>query len=368
MADTVCVTRKVQIPIQILTADDCDERWKSLPQYSALTTRCIEFKIPAKSPAGCVLMIPVKNGEVKAEVKWTMPEFLSEGDTINMRQREDGSWKMVKKATSFSFCLPSCCQPGDEVKSIAPDGTALMMNVPEGVNPGDMIALKRHSEGGWAFDKVEYLPAVDDVTDNESWSSGPYPDILELLKDRAYLQNLPVDDNGILHINVPFCGRFQEHRVFGNFAADHLLTLPGVNGVRIYAMEINERYYDWAIAQCWLEKYHPKITLVACVADLAEDPLPDAGFSLGIHPEVTKGGYWFGIIGSILRSSSKGLCVFSTFYEVEMKTLVNMIDMFKDDDTSVKVIENPYYEANERPRHPAMRYIIVVRRTPSDPK
>ena len=71
---------------------------------------------------------------------------------------------------------------------------------------------------------------------------------------------MKADAQGMLVVNVPFCGRFQEYALLGNFLAEHCLTLPGVRGIRIFATDSQDKfYYDWAVAKRWFAEFHPQI-------------------------------------------------------------------------------------------------------------
>jgi len=54
--------------------------------------------------------------------------------------------------------------------------------------------------------------------------------------------------------------------------------------------------------------------------------------------------------------------MFATFYEAEMQTVCNMVNMYKSDGTTVEVVENPYYnnKSLDTSEQPSMRYIILV--------
>merc|ERR1711933_129407 len=179
---------------------------------------------------------------------------------------------------------------------------------------------------------------------------GPYSAALQLVKGMPCLESIPVSRDGVLQVNVPFCGRFQEYVQLCDFVAEHCLSRPGIRKAIIFGTEaLDTYYYDWGLAQKWCSKVHPQIELNICVRDLSEDPLPMAGLTIGIHPEVTKGGYWFPIIGSLVKSTIGGLCLFATFYEDEMQTIINMINMYKSENSKVEVINNPYYDVHPTP-------------------
>jgi len=53
--------------------------------------------------------------------------------------------------------------------------------------------------------------------------------------------------------------------------------------------------------------------------------------------------------------------VFATFYECEVQTLLNMVNMYRSESSTVEVIENPFYKVGEEvPANPPMRYIMLV--------
>eukprot|EP00930_Biecheleria_cincta_P070538 TRINITY_DN58178_c0_g1_i1.p1 TRINITY_DN58178_c0_g1~~TRINITY_DN58178_c0_g1_i1.p1 ORF type:complete len:372 (-),score=54.78 TRINITY_DN58178_c0_g1_i1:519-1517(-) len=325
---------------------------------SPLTGRCIELKVPDCSPAGCILEVPVAGDTVKVP----LPEWSAGGDTVRILQREDGSWRVVRQVLQFSFRLPQS-SPGERLKLRVPDGTQITFEVPEHFEPGLIVSLKRAESGGpWLFDAARALPPPGAQGPWQSdTSQGPYASMLELLRDKGYLQLLKACD-GVLRVGVPFCGGFSEYATLGNFVAKHCLSLPGVDQASVFGVELFDSYWmQWALAQRWFEMTHPNITVQLEAGDLAEDPFPCADLVIGVHPEVTKGGCWFRIIASILHSCAQGMCVFTTFYEVEMKTLLNMINM-NASGAIVETFENPFYAdaADPVPAHPPMRYIIVV--------
>lgn len=124
--------------------------------------------------------------------------------------------------------------------------------------------------------------------------------------------------------------------------------MPGVEDIEVLATELFDHYaFPWAALQRWSRHAHPRIKLRTRLQDLAADPLPDAGLTLAMHPEATKGGAWFPIIGSIINSTRAGVCVFAMFYDHELQTVLNMVDMYSAEGSNVDVAENPYYASHE---------------------
>jgi len=350
------VRKLVEIPTQVLDATDCEERWRLPPSLSPLTERALQFKVPPSAGPGSVLRIPV---DASTTVPVDVPAYAVAGDVLRITQRKDGSWLVQRLLQEFSFLVPECA-PGDVLKVPGPECRILSFPVPQGLGLGELITLKR-GEQGWTFDKVRTLPSIGSLQHPGASKHGPYLELLNMLSTKGYTRGLPTGPDGTLHVNVPFCGRLHEYPILGKFLADILIAEPSLIGVQVLATEIcSDYYYDWAIAERWYREYHPNITLKTFVTDLAEDPLPGAGLTIAIHPEVTKGGRWFQIIGSLIRSSKPGVCLLATFYEVEMQTVVNMVRMNMVEGAEIEVVENPYYSDQADLQHPPMRYLIIV--------
>jgi len=220
----------------------------------------------------------------------------------------------------------------------------------------------RTAQSTWTFEQFTSLPALTDLPEAPEWVAGPYAAALRQLKLQGCFDSLPLDTEGKLRVNIPFCAGFREFRTLGDFLADICTGHPHCTGADVYATDVLEKYgYEWALAQRWYSKTYPRMRLQTRPTDLAQAPLPKAGLTVGIHPEVTKGSFWFPIIGSIVRSSSSGVCVLATFFEVEMETLKNMLNMYKSADSVVSVAENSYYDDHEMPASPPLRYLVTLR-------
>jgi hypothetical protein len=285
-----------------------------------------------------------------------------------MRQRADGSWRVSRKVAEFSFVMSNGA-PGSSMKlHSGPDGFPMVFTVPQHAEAGDIINLELANGTEWGFKStrkvgtpVEELPLFGQHA--AQGLAGCYEEILNVVRARVKSQGkLTMSNRGVVRVNVPLCGRFSEYAVLGNFVAKHLLTMPGVSGARIVAADVNNDFIlDWAMASRWFSKLQTKIELDCHAMDFLQDSLPKADITIALHPEVTKGGEWFPIVGSIIQSrSSGGVAVFATFYRVEAETVVNMVHMYKDDGTAVEIIENPWYASNEAPPYPPMRYLVVV--------
>lgn len=357
----------IEVPQVVLTAADCDTHARVPSPLSwdeeykePVPTRRIEFQVPASSTPGCTLRLPVHENDKPVEV--SLPGSAVPGDTLCLLRLPNGAWKARQKLTTFSFTVPEC-EVGHVLNMHAPDGTVLSFPVPAGLEPGELVTLKLHGDK-WALEQVYVLPASEATPSQSKAICGPYATALQVIKSSGHLEQLPLDSHGVLHVSAPFCGRFQEYAVLGGFLADACLSLPGVRSVRLVGTDCLDVYsYEWAVASRWFETFQPRIRLQLCVRDLAEDPLPEAALVIGVHPEVTKGGPWFPIIGSVLRSASRGLCMFAMFFEDEVKTLQNMVEMYGGTDVRVTVVQNPYYEVHgelDTGMNPRMRYLVLV--------
>mmetsp|Transcript_101298 Transcript_101298/g.315717 ORF Transcript_101298/g.315717 Transcript_101298/m.315717 type:complete len:377 (+) Transcript_101298:22-1152(+) len=358
----------IEVPQVVLGAVDADPS-RHVPEPCASLAQCLElppalrrmnFRVPEGCEADCLLRLPSPGGGDCLEL--ALPHGLAAGDAASALQSADGRWRVVRRPDRFAFLPPEGCEAGETLRLQLPDGTFLGFEVPEEAL-GNLVELRREGEA-WLLEQVCVLPEVGRTPKQSEVLRGPYAAALELLSTGGHLQGLPVDGEGMLQVNVPFCGRFQEYCLLGDFIAEHCLTLPGVRGARLLGVESLDSYYqEWAIAQQWFRRHHPGIEVHLLVRDLTEHPLPEAGLTIALHPEVTRGGGWFPIMGSVIRSARRGLCVIATFYEDEMRTALNMVDMYRTDGRTAKVVQNPYYErlpAGDAPPSERMRHLILL--------
>eukprot|EP00928_Gymnodinium_smaydae_P048006 TRINITY_DN32055_c0_g1_i1.p1 TRINITY_DN32055_c0_g1~~TRINITY_DN32055_c0_g1_i1.p1 ORF type:complete len:408 (+),score=83.48 TRINITY_DN32055_c0_g1_i1:35-1225(+) len=358
-------TIEVEIPVEVLTEKDCEARWRSLPQLSRMVGPCYQLEVPETAMKGCELRVPyVRDGMISPYVSLKLPDHISAGDTVAATRREDNSWRLVRKSDHIGFTLPQC-EPDVTFTTALPDGSPMDFQMPRDLSPGDFVSLRRRKDqkGEWAIESATTAAALLKASCAEA--KPEYEALLEVLIKVKCFDNIPLDENGDYRVHIPFCARFSEHRALGRCLEEQILS-RGAKQVKIFATELSDRYYrDWAAASTWYKKNMPRISLQAKVADLAEDMPPrNIGLCIGVHPEVTKGGCWFAIVGALLQGMVEGgVCVFVTFYEVEMITVVNMIQMFGTDKQirQVDVVNNPYYDSHPCPEHPPMRYIIIVR-------
>lgn len=363
---------KIEVPQVVLGKDDCDA---SLPVPTPGTwaeccclpqpQRRLTFSVPMGSEEGCILSIPLQDGQLSKE----LPRGLSGGDTALAVQRPDGHWRVLRKPNYFAFLLPSGATAGKALKQQLPDGTILHFEVPEGVRPGHLVELQSSGSIGssWQLKQVVELTEVQRIPDQTSTIRGPFLAALEFLRQGTQgLNQVQPDADGMLVVNVPFCGRFQEYAMLGNFLAEHCLTLPGIKGVRIFAADSSDSYYyEWAVAKRWFAEFHPEIEVHLQVQDLQMDPLPKAGLTIALHPEVTRGGSWFQIMGSVIKASQGGVCLFAVFFQDEVSTLMNMMDMYDETCREKQLVENIHWKDQvvngATPPSKRMNFLVLVK-------
>mmetsp|Transcript_110774 Transcript_110774/g.313417 ORF Transcript_110774/g.313417 Transcript_110774/m.313417 type:complete len:406 (+) Transcript_110774:83-1300(+) len=356
----------VAVPFVTLTAKDCDPRQAGPPPPAALTDRLVEVEVPEGSLPGCTLAVPVGRG---ARLEVALPEHATVGDTVQVCQRADGSWRVSKKATRFSFVMPEGGRPGDSMRlDRGPDGFPMAFQVPQDAWPGDIITLYLTREREWdvvgkrRVDTPDRTPLFYGQNDWDELASC-YKEVLGTVRARVRSSRaLAGGGEGTVRVSVPLCGRFAEYAVLGNFVSEHLLGMPGVTGGSILATGTDDQHLvDWAKAHRWFGKHLPRIQLETYAVDLSQDSLPEADITIVVHPEVTKGGAWFPTIGSIIRSRARGgLAFFATFYRCEADTVVNMVRMYAGAGTCAEVVGNPWYSRGEVPTYPPMRYLVIV--------
>lgn len=353
----------VEVPLQPLTAADCPPRLKvptPLPEGTDVTQpeellQLITIEVPAGSPPGCSLRLALEGGK---PVDIRLPPGASPGDELMLAQMAaDGSWRAAPRLRDWSELISSDGIEAERVVHL-PDRAAFQYEVPSGARPGQIISFTMLGGGEWGIKNVCSVPATPSNVAPEL--SGPLGALLKVIGERGRLDRLPVDRHGVLHVSIPFCAGFFEHVALGKFIAEECLSQSHISGAAMLATEIVGTYsFPWAVAQKLYAKVHPNIKLDFCVRDLSVDPLPAAGLVIARHPEVTKGGFWFQIMGSLIQCC-RGLCVFATFYEAEMQTVLNMVDMYKREGTTVDVVENPHYDSHKEAEATEMRYIILV--------
>ena len=340
-----------------LTSTDCPERWRGQPQGSPLTGRRLAYTVPDGFKQDSLLTVRSEDETIVVP----LPAGASSGDALFLMQRRDSSWRVGKKTTSFGFRLPPTSRIGDRLTLQMADGTEEVFQMSEGMQPGSVVYLERAADLSWSVKDISSLPEFDAAPSQTDWVTGQYHCLLALLQEKGFVQQLRSLE-GVLRVSVPFCGRLREHASLSNFIATHCLACPGMQEASIYATDFLDSYIlDWAIAERWCERVHPNIRLRTRVGDLAQEQLPPADLVIALHPEVSTGGFWFRIIGSVVQSCAGGVCVFGTFYEMEMNTLCNMIDMYKSESAVVEVFDNPHYASHALDSSmPHISFIVVV--------
>jgi len=200
--------------------------------------------------------------------------------------------------------------------------------------------------------------AVVGLSDTPSNIAEPYLAMLQLLLGRG-LEQVPVDPSGILQVSMPFCATLPELSVLMKFLQERVLSLPSVKGIHILGTDVNDRSSDlWGMKESFVAQTCPGFRLKFKQSDLSKEALPQAGLTLGVHPEAAHGGVWNEIITNIVRSVAPGgVCVFACFFQQEAEAVVKMC---ANVGARAEVMDNPYYLTHPMPPLPFSRFIIFV--------
>jgi len=212
-----------------------------------------------------------------------------------------------------------------------------------------------HIGPGKEFESMEeYFPPP-----LEKWLA-PYASMLDFLLQQGFLERLPVDEQGLLRVSVPFCAGFMECPLLPQFIFDNLLKRPGVCGASILGTElkaIGGNY--WPKKERYVAKKFPGVRLQLRLADLAQEALPPCSLCIGVHPEASRLGVWVDILSNVIRSTRPGgLVVFACYFDVEVKATLAVSEPLG---LSFQVFENPYYKLHPLPASPNARFIMVGR-------
>jgi len=188
---------------------------------------------------------------------------------------------------------------------------------------------------------------------------GPFTEILQFLATQGLIQGLPLDSQGQLHVSVPFCGSFIECAILSQWLASNFLNKPLVRGVHVLGTELKtDETHLWDLKERWVAETFPGMQLTLKQTDLVVDALPEAGLTIGIHPEVTRGAPWDKIIANLLRSTRGGVVLLAHFFQEEAQAAV---DMCAAEGVECQVFENQYYSGRSLPDSPWMRFFLVAR-------
>lgn len=194
----------------------------------------------------------------------------------------------------------------------------------------------------------------------------PYEAMLECLSARGWLDDLPLDAQGILRLALPFCGSVQELPVLVEFLGEHFVGRPGINGVHIFGSDVQN--WDlkggyWRQKEKWAgRKYKGALQLQFRPVDLTREAHPNSALTFGIHPECTApNSPWPQILTNIIQNTS-GVCMIACFKEGEMEVVC---DICQKAGAACEVIENPHWQRNPVPpgtQPPFLRFLVLVRR------
>ncbi|CAJ1448633.1 unnamed protein product [Effrenium voratum] len=173
-----------------------------------------------------------------------------------------------------------------------------------------------------------------------------YRSLIQSLAAWGVLEDLPLD-NGVLHVNAPFCHDFFEAPLLLPFLAARFLR-PG-SGVRKLALrgcDVRSQDFWWPAWEQWAQRsFEGRVSLELRQQDLVVQQQAPAGLTLACHPEVTNGGPWLPILRHVLRSRAlHGRCVFATFYRHEAEALEQAAaEICRAEGAAVEIRENPFY-------------------------
>mmetsp|Transcript_76103 Transcript_76103/g.219822 ORF Transcript_76103/g.219822 Transcript_76103/m.219822 type:complete len:601 (+) Transcript_76103:57-1859(+) len=191
-----------------------------------------------------------------------------------------------------------------------------------------------------------------------------YRSFLAMLASRGLFDGLPLDASGALRVNLPFCHDFFEAPLLLPFLAERFLALaggmPSAQSVAAFGCDLTPQPLWWKGWEAWAQQtFHSTVSLKLSEMDLQKSQLPDAALAIGLHPEVTNGGPWPGIIANVLRSLLPGgRCAFATFYSMEAEATAKVCTDFG---VACDIVENPYY-VDQPPDAigTSLRYAVVV--------
>mmetsp|Transcript_136899 Transcript_136899/g.381628 ORF Transcript_136899/g.381628 Transcript_136899/m.381628 type:complete len:313 (+) Transcript_136899:2-940(+) len=188
----------------------------------------------------------------------------------------------------------------------------------------------------------------------------PYKAMLQFVEQSGWLEGLPLDEQGVLRVNVPFCAGFMECQLLLPFLARIFLNRPGLAKVSILGSDIVQlRGGNWLQKEKYAQKKYPRIQLQLRQMDLAREQLPACALTIGVHPEATRDKIWADIFANLVRSmKSRGVCIIATYFEIEMQAVQRLCGPLG---VSFEVYENPYYKTHPVDLSPSLRFLLLAR-------
>lgn len=263
-------------------------------------------------------------------------------------------------------CQPSAVMMAMPQVRAGPSGRAV--HVPQGPVPvmlqvgGNTVSWTEAGVGtpaifgpGTEFETLEdyFAPPL------AKWGK-PYSAMLAFLADQGWFEGLPVDERGILHVNVPFCAGFMECQILFPFLLRVCLGRPGVTGVAVFGADVaHMQGGNWDRKERYVANKYPCATLELRKMDLVQEKLPECSLAIGVHPEATRAEFWRDILANVVRSTRcGGVCVFATYFEVEFQAV---LDKCRPLGVNFEVYENPHYKSHPMDMSPALRFLVVAR-------
>lgn len=189
----------------------------------------------------------------------------------------------------------------------------------------------------------------------------PYASMLDFLEQTGWMQDVPLDASGTLRVSVPFCAGFMECQILLPFLARLFLSRPNVCGASVLGSDLAPlRGGNWPQKEKYATKKFTRMRLELRKMDLACEPLPECGLTIGVHPEATRDdAIWGKIFTNIVRSMKNGgVCVIATYFEVELQAVQRLCEPLG---VQFQVYENPYWKSHPVDRSPSLRFLLVAR-------
>lgn len=193
----------------------------------------------------------------------------------------------------------------------------------------------------------------------------PYQAMLNFLSDNGWLDELPLDTNGMLNVAIPFCGSAPEIPVLAAFLSERFLKTYGTAKISIFGTDVRD-----GDSQCgyWRQKeryvarkYGQRLQLQFRTADLSREAHPHCALTLGMHPECTSPrSLWRQILANIIQGT-RGVCVIATFKEEEMQVVQGVCQGLG---ANFEVHENLHWRNRPIPEGTTpsyLRFLVLVR-------
>mmetsp|Transcript_60817 Transcript_60817/g.144922 ORF Transcript_60817/g.144922 Transcript_60817/m.144922 type:complete len:248 (+) Transcript_60817:40-783(+) len=180
----------------------------------------------------------------------------------------------------------------------------------------------------------------------------PYVALLDHIEEKGYADDLPLDPQGVLAVNVPFCAGFVECPILLRWLQRLMERCPAITRINVLAVDLDKDFERaWQQKMEWAAKQYPNISLQLRPANLLQETLPEAGLTLCMHPgPITEQASdpWPQIMTTVLKAvATNGFCVFAVFSQHELRAVVKTCSDCAM--TTTATTPNPYYETHPAP-------------------